>query len=396
MRSHVSGTAPFEVRSLMFSKSVRAATMAFALGVAAIAAAGVVFTAPAEAAIRSVVGKPLNEAKSLAASGNYSAALARVSAAEAVGGLTAEERAVIGQMRQYIEIKSGQGALGVKAKFANDYNAGRYREVINDGELLRKNGELDGNSMQVIAQAYYLLRDYHGCSRYIMSNFGSGAGEGVLQLQMRCAYESQDNDSMRTALETLVARTNKPEYWSQLLNTAQGTKGLSDHQTLDIYRLKLLTNSISKADDYNLLAQLALQLGFAAEAQSVIEKGIAAKVLTGDRTTRLLTMAKNQAGANAGNNAKAEAAANAAPNGDALVKLGEDAWGQGRYPDAIKLIQAGIAKGPTDKDNALIRLGTAYLSGGQKDQAVRNFDKADGDAKQKIMAHLWAIYARTH
>ncbi|MGZ6005826.1 MAG: hypothetical protein ACXWKS_00045 [Rhizomicrobium sp.] len=111
----------------MFSKSVRAATMAFALGVAAIAAAGVVFTAPAEAAIRSVVGKPLNEAKSLAASGNYSAALARVSAAEAVGGLTAEERAVIGQMRQYIEIKSGQGALGVKAKFANDYNAGRYR-----------------------------------------------------------------------------------------------------------------------------------------------------------------------------------------------------------------------------------------------------------------------------
>ncbi|MGZ5934187.1 MAG: tetratricopeptide repeat protein, partial [Rhizomicrobium sp.] len=201
---------------------------------------------------------------------------------------------------------------------------------------------------------------------------------------------------MRTALETLVARTNKPEYWSQLLNTAQGTKGLSDHQTLDIYRLKLLTNSISKADDYNLLAQLALQLGFAAEAQSVIEKGIAAKVLTGDRTTRLLTMAKNQAGANAANNAKAAAAANAAPNGDALVKLGEDAWGQGRYPDAIKLIQAGIAKGPTDKDNALIRLGTAYLSGGQKDQAVRNFDKADGDAKQKIMAHLWSIYARTH
>ena len=28
----------------------------------------------------------------------------------------------------------------------------------------------------------------------------------------------------------LVARTNKPEYWSQLLSTAQGTKGLSDHR----------------------------------------------------------------------------------------------------------------------------------------------------------------------
>ena len=60
-------------------------------------------------------------------------------------------------MRQYIEIKSGSGALGVKAKFANDYNAGRYREVIADGELLRKNGALDGSAMQIIAQAYYLL-----------------------------------------------------------------------------------------------------------------------------------------------------------------------------------------------------------------------------------------------
>src|SRR6185503_14137945 len=285
------------VRSRMLSKVIRAGVTALAIGTAAVAVAGLITTVPAQAAVRSVVGKPLNEAKALAASGSYSAALARVSAAEAVPNLTPEEKSVISAMRQYIEVKSGTGALGTKAKFANDYNAKRYRDVIADGELLRKNGGLDGSSMQIIPQAYYLLGDYHGCSRYIMSNFGSGGGEEVLKLQMRCAYESQDNDSMRTALETLVARTNKPEYWGQLLNAAQSTKGLTDHQTLDIYRLRLLT--ITKADDYNLLAQLALQLGFAAEAQSVIEKGIAAKVLTGDRTTRLLTMAQKQAGANA-------------------------------------------------------------------------------------------------
>jgi tetratricopeptide (TPR) repeat protein len=380
----------------MLSKVIRAAATAFAIGTAAVAFTGVVLTVPAEAAVRSAVGKPLNEAKSLAASGSYSAALARVNAAEAVPNLTPEERSVISAMRQYIEVKSGTGSLGTKAKFANDYNAKRYRDVINDGELLRKNGGLDASSMQIIAQAYYLLGDYHGCSRYIMANFGNGGGEEVMKLQMRCAYESQDNESMRTALETLVARTNKPEYWGQLLNAAQSTKGLSDHQTLDIYRLRLLTNTITKADDYNLLAQLALQLGYAAEAQAVIEKGIAAKVLSGDRTTRLLTMAQKQAGANAAKNAAALAAANASPNGDALVKLGEDTWGQGHYPDAIKLIQQGIQKGPTDKDNALIRLGVAYYSAGQKDQAVRSFEKADGDAKQKIIAHLWTIFARTH
>jgi len=380
----------------MLFRSIRAAATALALGTAAVAVASVGFTGTAEAALRASVGKPLTEAKSLAASGNYSAALARVNAAEAVGGLTGEERTVIGQMRQYIEVKSGSGALGVKAKFANDYSARRYRDVINDAELLRRNGELDGNAMQVIAQAYYLLGDYSGCSHYIMNNFGSGAGEGVLQLQMRCAYEGQDNESMRRALETLVSRTNKPEYWNQLLNTAQGTKGLNDHQTLDIYRLKLLTNTLSKSDDYNLLAQLALQLGFAAEAQAVVETGINAKILTGDRTTRLLTMAKGQAVTNASANAAALKAANAAASGDTLVKLGEDAWGQGRAADALKLIQAGMGKGVTDKDNALIRLGMAQMATGQKDQAAHTFDKADGDTKQKIIAHLWSIYSHTH
>jgi tetratricopeptide (TPR) repeat protein len=107
-------------------------------------------------------------------------------------------------------------------------------------------------------------------------------------------------------------------------------------------------------------------------------------------------MAKGQAVANAAGNAKALAAANAAANGDALVKLGEDAWGQGRFPDALSLIQAGMKKGVTDNDNALIRLGVTYLSAGQRDQAARTFEKVDGNSKQKIIAHLWSIYAHTH
>jgi hypothetical protein len=171
----------------MLSKVIRAAVAAFAIGTATIAVAGVALTVPAQAAVRPAVGKPLTEAKSLAASGSYSAALARVSAAEAVPNLTPEERSVISAMRQYIEVKSGTGALGTKAKFANDYNAKRYRDVIADGELLRKNGGLDGSSMQIIAQAYYLLGDYGGCSRYIKRNFRSGAREEVLKLKMRCA-----------------------------------------------------------------------------------------------------------------------------------------------------------------------------------------------------------------
>jgi len=60
-------------------------------------------------------------------------------------------------------------ASDAKAKFANDYNAGRYKDVIADGELLRKFNELDLQSQIIIGQAYYKAGDYAACVRYTKS-----------------------------------------------------------------------------------------------------------------------------------------------------------------------------------------------------------------------------------
>ena len=94
--------------------------------------------------------------------------------------------------------------------------------------------------------------------------------------------------------------------------------------------------------------------------------------------------------------AKNLAAANAAPKGDALVKIGEDQWGQGKYKDAVATIQAGMKKPLTDKNNAEIRLGMAYLGAGQKADALKAFDRVKGPATDKsvMIAHLWSLYAR--
>ncbi len=367
----------------MLSKSLRAAAAAFVLGTATVAVGTIALTVQAEAGARPAVAKFLQEAIRQAGSGNTAGARASVAAAEGVGGLTAGDHAAIEQVRQYINAKSNAGG-----GLAGDYRAGHYSSVIAAGER----GGLGADDMVLVAQAYYLTHDYGGCTRYIRGHFGGGAGEQLLMLQMRCAYESQDNEGMRTALEQLVQRTNKPEYWSQLLDTAAGTKGLSDHGTLDVYRLKLLTGTLTKADDYTLLAQLALQLGFAAESQTIIQKGLDGKIIpAGDRMNRLMNMAKGQAAANAANLGKLMASG----NGDALVKLGEDAWGQGKFADAVKLVQMGIKKGVSDKSNAQIRLGMALLGAGQKADAIRAFTSVD-DPKQKVIAHVWEIYARTH
>jgi hypothetical protein len=174
-------------------------------------------------------------------------------------------------------------------------------------------------------------------------------------------------------------------------------QGMRDHDTLDVYRLKLLTGTINGKDEYITLAQLALQLHFPAEAQAVLEKGMAAKVLTDDRSNKLLALAKTQAAADVANQAKNIAAAQAAPKGDPLVTIGEDQWGQGKGKDAITTIKAGIAKGVDDKNNAQIRLGMAYIAAGQKADAQKAFDAVKGATptdKSATVAHLWSLYAR--
>ena len=384
----------------MIVKKLRAVAMALVLGTAAVAAAGALMVTPAEAAVRASVGKPLQAAQAAAAAGNYSAAMARVHEAEGVGGLTAEEQKIINQMKDYIAAKSGgsvgvQSAIGAQAKFDADYRAGRYREAINDADLLRKYGAMSGANMVIIAQAYYRAGDYVGCARYARQ---AGNGSDLLDLQMRCAYEAHDDATLRSALETAVATTGKPEYWQRLLKFAEASKGLSDPQTLDIYRIRLLTGAMKPGpDDYFVLATLALQLGAPNEALSVVQKGMAAHLLVDSRAQRLYGLAKQSAAADIANLPRAVKAANASPRGDLLVTLGEDYCGiGGRYPDAIAAILAGIKKGVADPDDAWIRLGVAYYGAGQKDAALKAFAKADKTPNGQTIAHMWSLYVRGH
>ena len=381
----------------MIPKNLRAVATALLLGVVTAVALS---ATPADAAVRAAVGKPLQAAQAAAAAGNYSAAMADVHQAEAVGGLTAEEQKIVTQMRQYIETKSGgsvgvSDSVGAQAKFDADYRAGRYSEVINgDSDLLRKFGGLNGSNMVIVAQAYYRMGSYKECAHYASDH--TGLGQDMLDIEMRCAYEAHDDATMRAAVEQLVASTGKAEYWARLLKLAEASKGLSDHQTLDINRIKLMTGSMALDSDYFLLAALDIQFGLPSEAVNVVQKGFASKVLNGDRANRLLNLAKSSAAADLAALPKTVAAANGAKNGDLLVKLGEDYCGMGRYPDAVSTIQAGIAKGVSDADNAQVRLGQALYGAGQKDAALKAFAKAKSTPNSEMIGHLWTLYVKGH
>lgn len=379
----------------MIPKNLRAVATAFLLGTATVAGATILTAMPAEAAVRASVGKPLQAAITAAKSGNASAALAHVKEAEAVGGLTAEEQKYISQTRDFVASKSGGNVAVTSASTAQmkidaDYRARKYKDVIADADMLRKYNILNGKNMQLIAQAYYLQRDFAGCLRYAKT-IG-----GALELQMRCAMEAHDDASYLAALEQLVASSGKPEYWQRLIKYAESAKALSDHQSLDIYRIKYRVGAVSGAEDYFITAQYALQFGYAAEAKSVIDAGFAKKVLNDARAQRLSKKANDDGAANERNLPKTIKEANAAKNGDLLVKLGEDYCGSNKGKEAVEAIKAGLAKGVSDPDNAQIRLGQAYFVAGQKAQALSTLAKVNGSANAKMVAKLWTLYIKSH
>ncbi|HTQ12721.1 MAG TPA: hypothetical protein VMH86_02510 [Rhizomicrobium sp.] len=377
----------------MTTKFLRAAAAAILIGGAGIAAVAVVMApVAAEAAgVRPAVGNPLKEAIALAGAGKGSEALAKVHEAESVPGLTAGEHQLISQTKDYIAAKTGQGGgtAACKARFANDYNAGRYRDVISDADCLQKSGNLTSQDHQVIAQAYYMLADYAACIR-------EARAVGAQELMLSCAYKSGDQATMREVLEGLIS-TGHNQYWAQYLQSAENAHGLNDRQTLDIYRLRFLTGNMRNAGDYELAAELALQVGSAQEAVNVVQKGFDAKVLSDNRAQRLLALAKATAAKDQAGFAAAQKAADAAKNGEANVKLGEEYWGFGKYDDAISQIQEGLQKGVADKDGAMVRLGVAQMSAGKKDAAQSTFAKVSRDGGSwAFVAHLWSLYARTH
>jgi hypothetical protein len=377
---------------VMTVRKLRAALTAILLGTAM---AGALAPAATAQTVSHQVGTLLQEATALANAGNYRGAMAKVNEAESAPGKTGDDAAVIAKMKKFIAVKSGDasvgGSDGALAKFSNDYNGGKYRDAIADGETLKKYNVLTPANQLIIGQAYFKAGDFAGCVRYAKTLSGSDTG---LELQARCAYEIGDEVTQRQALEALVGRTGKPEYWSGLLKLGERARGLSDHNTLDINRLRLLTGSMKTKDDYISLGQFAMQFTFGAEGQAALQKGVDAKLLTDERSLKLLSNAKAMAAEKAANRPKELAAANASPQGDLLLLAGEDMIGEGKAKDAVGVIQNGLKKPLKDPNNGQIRLGQALLAAGQKAEARAAFAKVKAPEKDAMVAHLWSLAAR--
>ena len=143
----------------MTVRKLHAALTALLLGTATAGAALVLAPAAQAATVSAKVGPLLKEAQSMIAAKNYSGAKAKLNEAEAAAS-TPDDHAIINQFKAAISISSADPNTpgGAKAKFAQDYNAGKFKDVIADADYLRKNNVFDAQSQLIVGQAYYKAR----------------------------------------------------------------------------------------------------------------------------------------------------------------------------------------------------------------------------------------------
>jgi hypothetical protein len=395
----------------------------FHLGVA-LALSLVLLGAQAQDSVRPDVGRPLQAAQEMIRAGKFKQALDKVREAEAVGGRTANETYMIERMRLAAASGAGdvetaarsfeavQGRVGgadklrmIESLTGAYYRARDYPKAMQWGQRYFREGGTSGTIRTLLIQSQYLAGDFSGAAKELRTEIeqaergGSAPGEDRLKLLVNATLKMNDTNGYVWALERLVTYYPKKEYWVDLLSRLQRKPNFSDRLALDTYRLSLATGSMSAANDYMEMTQLALQAGSPSEAKYIVDKGFAAGVLgTGkeaERHKRLADLVAKKIEEDKKALAENLIEAEAAKDGTALTNIGMNLVFAGDKAKGIALMQKGIAKDNLKRvDDAKLHLAVAQIQAGENAKASATLREVKGTDGTADLARLWSLFAR--
>ncbi|MBI1260741.1 MAG: hypothetical protein GC184_03360 [Rhizobiales bacterium] len=365
------------------------------------------------------VGAPLQAAQNLAKSGKYAKALQEVNKAEAISGKTPYEAFVVYDFQAYLNgqlgnssaaakayekaLATGKAPAGERAQRMQTiatlyYQARNYSETIAAAQRYQKALGPDSAMQTLIAQSYYLSKDYpaarDAAQALVRQNTKAGKrpDEAVLQIALASAFQLKDYNGQKQALLQLVNYYPSDKYWSDLVTLVSRKAGNASRTSYEFGKLKLARGMLSGSPAYIEMGQLAIQLGLPGEAESLMKTGMQNGTLGGEnkgRETRLLKMAEKQAADDRPMLAKTAATA------DEKAELAEAYASYGMHDKALPLYAEALKQGGlSDKTLVLIHQGESLLATGRKADAAKAFARAEKSSKFYDLAVLWNLHAR--
>jgi len=366
-------------------------TFSYRFGLAAVL--GLAVAAPATAAVSPAVGKPLQAAANAIKSANSAAAGASINAAKAAAR-TAEERTKVAQMAGYVYTRGGQyskaaaelESVGAPARTLAPlyYQAGNYSKAV---ALAKQAG---GEDMQILIAQASVRQGRYGEAVTAYNNLIKSNGPKAIYLENLAGaqFKAGDKKAYLATTEKLVRVDGSPARWKTLLVEQQKNQ-MSPQAKLALFHLMATTNNISRPEDYQEFAKLAIVNNQPGVAQQILTQ--AGGGASSDPMAAKLAQAAQQ---------RSQAAALTAPKLAAspatAAQAGGAYLGLGQYPAAIAAYGKAVTAGGPDADAARLFQGIAQVKAGQSGAAKGTFASVSDTSGVKDIANLWQLYASTH
>jgi hypothetical protein len=376
-------------------------------------------------AVRPEVGKPLQAAVELVKAKKNKDALAKLQEADAVANKTQQEsyllervrgQAAAGAGEPVVAAKSFEAAAGSPAAPAADRAmllagaAGQYyvaKDYAKSADLIGryfKEGGTDPALRMLLVQALYLGNDPARAGEELQLVFkeletaGKQPSEEQLQLYSSICLKRHDSACYTSALEKLLLRFPKQDYWLTAIYELTKSQGFSSRHGLDVARLKLLTNTMRSSGEYFDAAQLSMQEGYPFEAKEIIDRGYSAGLLgrgdEADRHRRLRDMVAKAVAEDTKSLGSDDAAAASAANGQLLLNSGFNYVLRRQFDKGLAMMEQGVRKGGFKRpDDATLRLGVAQVLAGRTQVATQTLASVHGKDGGADLAKLWAVAA---
>jgi tetratricopeptide (TPR) repeat protein len=351
---------------------------------------GIGLASPAAAAVSAAVGKSLQAAQAAAKAGKSAEAIKAVNEARAAAK-TDEERQKSAQMAAYVFTQAGRygdAAAALEQVGAGPaqlaplyYRAGQYDRAIAEA---RKGG---GEQMQIlIAQALLRKGDNKGAVTAYQNLIKANGPKAIyLENLAGAQYKSGDKAGYLATTEKLVKSDSSPARWQALLSNFRQNP-MRPEAKLAMYHLMNATGSISRPEDYQEFAKLALVAGQAGIAKQALAKANlgddAMSKHLGEATDKMVNESAAQAPKLASD------AHTAFRGGGAYMAMGD-------YAKAIAAYDKVIAGGGLAADQARVFKGIAALKAGNVKLGKDAFEEVSDKGGMQEIAHLWSLYAQT-
>lgn len=209
---------------------------------------------------------------------------------------------------------------------------------------------------------------------------------------LQLALDGNLAPKMASLSRDLIATHPTAENWRNALLIYRQNADLDDQATLDTLRLMRTAKALSREDEYVTLASLLGRANYPAEAEAVIDEGVAAGKLraASPRVAQILQSVTPKISGDRGALPGLEGRARSEATGGVALRLADGYFGHADYAKAAEFYRTALQKGSVDANVAQTRLGVALALAGRRAEAETAFKAVTGP--RAGLANFWMLW----